>query len=143
MFVALKKPQDLLQENLFSCDIPLRFLDMNAGQHLSNHIILDYFNEAISMFLGKHDMTFGDVDGLRLVFAAANLKFKKPVFYPNRMKVMLHVLSLSKLKLCFYSELYNESDELCALGAIECAFVAGDGGRPDPVPEKLIQCIMR
>ncbi|MBK2126348.1 acyl-CoA thioesterase [Fangia hongkongensis] len=135
--MKLVKPERFLRENIFSYTLPVRFLDVNAGQHVSNHIVLDYLTETISNLLQSYQMSLGDIEGNGLVFRNIAVKYIKAVFYPESLTINTSVIDISPTTLSLYHEIYNSQNELCYMGFIDCAFISPSTHKLAKVPLKL------
>ncbi|WP_119343182.1 acyl-CoA thioesterase [Facilibium subflavum] len=135
--MKLKRPEVFVKEDLFYYQMPVRALDMNMGNHVSNDLYMVYITETISQFLMSHGYRLNNIQGQCLVFKNIVLSFKREIVYPDSINIMLSVSHVSKLQLTFYAEIKNDENIICALSQIDCAFINPQIRRPVKVPDGL------
>lgn len=85
--------------NEFVKDFDVRFIDLNAGNHLSNHLLLGYITDYIAVYLAKHGWNYGDVYGHRILFSQILLQLKREVFQSDLVKISVNNVEIKSRKL--------------------------------------------
>ncbi|CAH0543186.1 acyl-CoA thioesterase [Vibrio marisflavi] len=89
--------------NEFVKTFDVRFTDLNAGNHLSNHMFLAYITDHLSCYLSTKGWNLGNVHGYSTLLTEANIKFKREVFEFDQVSIRLDdtVIKSRKLTLHF------------------------------------------
>lgn len=116
-------------EYIYQTEIEVRVLDLNMGGHLSNDKVLNYLTEVSERFLQSKGFTLTDVHGCTLVFSASYIRFKKEVFYPEKLTVKLGIMEITKTRVFFYYLIENNQSQLTHQAVIEGALVNNQSGK--------------
>ena len=90
-------PPMAIQQFIQSLDV--RFLDMNAGNHLSNHTAIGYITDFVSEFLITNGHSLTDVHGHSVLFTKINAQFLKEVVYPANLTISVESAEVKSRKL--------------------------------------------
>lgn len=94
----------------FSKKFDVRFTDLNAGNHLSNHMVLGYITDYLSEFLMKNNCSYTDVYGQRVLFSRMDIELKREVFQFDCVVIRVDRSEIKsrKLALHFIAEVNNK-----------------------------------
>ena len=87
----------------------VRFLDMNAGKHLSNERLQGFLTEANQAYLASKGMALDNVNGATLVVSQVNIKFIKEVKYPDTLKIVMASQGFKGPKLSLHYEIFSQT----------------------------------
>lgn len=122
---------------LFQTTINVRFLDLNAGNHLSNHMYLDYLTEVMCQYFAYHGMTLDNIFGYAQVFSSVYVDYKREVGYPEQLLFRMGVHTVTKSKVIFYVNSINANDKQTHEALIETAYINRQTNRPGRIPSSL------
>ncbi|TNF67539.1 MAG: thioesterase [Gammaproteobacteria bacterium] len=116
-------------EYIYQTEIDVRVLDLNMGGHLSNDKVLNYLTEVSERFLQSKGFKLTNINGCTLVFSASYIRFRKEVFYPEKLTVKLGIMEITKTRVFFYYSIENSQDQLTHQAVIETALVNNQSGK--------------
>ncbi|WP_341660301.1 acyl-CoA thioesterase [Vibrio sp.] len=99
---------------MFEIQIPVRFLDMNAGQHVSLHKIIDYSIEAISLFFINKGHCINSFFKKSFIVSKTSINCKKEILYPNQLTITLTPKKVRDKSFYFDISIKDECEILCA-----------------------------
>lgn len=76
--------------------IPVRITDINYGNHVGNHAIVEIIHEARARFLQQHNFTELDAGGTALIMNELLVEFKNESFYNDLLQVKIYCGEISK-----------------------------------------------
>ena len=76
-------------------------------------------------------------NGVLLPVTEFTIKYKKPAYYDDEIRVLVSIKEIPKVRFKFYYETRNSNDELLNTGFTELIFVNKKTGRPMQIPEEL------
>src|SRR5262245_30037502 len=79
----------------FSYDVQVRFRDMDALGHVNNAVYLTYF-EAARMAWWMHVNGRGDLSGIDVILARAEVDYRSPVAYGDALEVGVLCVSIRR-----------------------------------------------
>jgi len=119
------------------CRMPMRWVDLDAYNHLNHAVFFDFMTEARSQ-LFKYLL---NLQGMcQFVTAHVECDYKFPYHYPDTIILKQYFESRSNssfnLKYEFYSE--KNSDVLCAQAVVRMVAVNPASGRPMRIPAEAL-----
>lgn len=135
--MKIKRPEKLLRESIFVKQLTTRFLDVNAGGHISNHVYADYMTETISSYLATKNYSLGNICGTSVAFRNIGIKYKKPLFYPSQIKISLSIVQVSRMQVEYYLEVFDEDNDCCAVGLVDTVFIDLSTHKSQDVPKEF------
>ncbi|MCL9781753.1 thioesterase [Vibrio sp. S4M6] len=109
----------------FVKEFEVRFTDLNAGNHLSNHLMLGYITDYVSAFLAKHHFDYGNVFDHKVLFSRVNVDFKREVFEADVVKVRVESSEVKSRKLIL-NFVATVGDNIAAKTTHEICFLKDD-----------------
>jgi len=99
----------------FSIPMTVRINDLNYANHVAHQQFFSYFQEARMAYLRQFNWTELDIDGFGMIMTEANCKYKRQLFYGDRIQVACNI---SELKPKQFNMLYEikKSGIVCAEG---------------------------
>jgi len=80
-------------------------------------------------------------DGIILPVAELNIKYKKPAYYDDEIRIRVKIQEMPKIRFGFNYETYNDKGELLNTAYTELVFVNKLTGRPMKIPEHIQKLI--
>lgn len=133
--MKIKRPAKVLRDSIYTKELTTRFLDVNAGGHISNHVYADYMTETISSYLATKNHSLGNVYGASVAFRNIAIKYKKPLFYPSQIKISLSIVQVSKMQIEYYLEVFDAANDCCAVGLVDTVFIDLSTHKSKEVPK--------
>lgn len=124
------------QKPHFSCEIPLRWGDMDAFGHVNNTLYLRYCEEARFQWLTDAGI---EVDENSYpVVVTVSCTFKRPVFYPENIRVDCYAAEPGNSSFMAYYRLYTsaEPSDPAAEASSKIVWLNGEG-KSRPLPDKV------
>ena len=118
---------------IFECEIPLRFADMDADQHVNNAEYYRYMEEARMRWVYTLGLAMTPPAPIP-VLAASACSFRAPLYYPGTVTVEIYLGRLGKSSLRTHY-LLRSGDTLAAEGYAVSVWVDSDTQRPIPLPD--------
>ena len=75
----------------FSCEIPVRIIDINYGNHLGNDAFLGILHEARALWLRRHGWTELEMNGCSLIMVDVAIRFKSEAVHGDVLRVHLAI----------------------------------------------------
>lgn len=91
-----------MKVNEFIKTFDVRFTDLNAGNHLSNHMFLAYITDHLSCYLNEHGWSLGNIHGYSTLLIEASIKFKREVFEFDRVTIIISKTIIKSRKLSLH-----------------------------------------
>ncbi len=92
-----------------SCEIPVRWGDMDAYGHVNNVVYMRYLEEARAQLIGKMDVAM-DPNGLAPVVINIGCTFFKPVVYPDNLRIDCYVKDPGRSSFMTTYEVFSQND---------------------------------
>jgi acyl-CoA thioester hydrolase len=127
---------------LFSIDFAVRWRDLDAFNHVNNSIFLTYLEEARLRWLESLDGPWLSETSAP-VLASAELQFRRPIPWPETLRVTLHAERLGRSSLTLGHRLLSarQPDTLYCEGRTVMVWVDAESGRAAPLPQAVRQSI--
>jgi acyl-CoA thioesterase FadM len=134
--LKLQLPEKFLQ----SIFIPIRITDINYGNHVGNHAIVEIIHEARVQFLQEKNFTELEVAGTSLIMSEILVEYKNESFYKDTLRVDLYCGEISKVSFeLFYkiSTKRNQEEILIALAKTGMVCYDYQLKKVAPIPKEL------
>ncbi|WP_286238730.1 acyl-CoA thioesterase [Neptuniibacter halophilus] len=92
---------------VYSCEIPVRWGDMDAYGHVNNAVYIRYIEEARVQLIEKIGVEM-DPNGLAPVVINVGCTFLKPVVYPDRVRIDCYVKDPGRSSFMTEYEIYSQ-----------------------------------
>jgi len=100
----------------YECALPIRITDLNYGNHLANHAVLEIAHEARVMFYAHYGFTELDLAGVGTVMSDAAIQFINEGFYGDLLRIRIAVADLSRVGFSlYYLIVKEEGHEICRI----------------------------
>ncbi len=120
---------------IFTLDMPLRFADMDADQHINNAQFYRYMEEARMVWI--HSLGLAMVPPAPVpVLAASACSFHSPLHYPGTVTVEIYLGRLGNSSVRTHY-LLRSGDGIAAEGYCVSVWVDPQTQRPLPLPEAV------
>ncbi len=107
--------------------IPVRITDINYGNHLGNHSLVEIIHEARMQFLQLHNYTELNVEGTGLIMADITVEFKSESFYGDLIEVQIACREISKVSFeLFYKLSVNRNNIITDIAIAKTRMVCYD-----------------
>jgi acyl-CoA thioester hydrolase len=124
---------------VFSCDIPVRWGDMDAYGHVNNTVYFRFLEEARVQMLA--DWGAGDIQNSTIapVIITAGCTFLRPVNYPNTVKVNCFIGQLGRSSVMTYYKVTTlaEPDVVTTEGYAKTVWMDHPTGKSAAIPEAI------
>ncbi len=134
--LKLQLPEKFLK----SIFIPIRITDINYGNHVGNHAIVEIIHEARVQFLQEKNFTELEVAGTSLIMSEILVEYKNESFYKDTLRVDLYCGEISKVSFeLFYkiSTKRNQEEILIALAKTGMVCYDYQLKKVAPIPKEL------
>ena len=88
---------DLPQKILISISVPVRITDINYGNHVGNHAIVEIIHEARVQFLKKFGFTELDIAGTALIMSELLVEYKNESFYNDLLEINIYCGEITRV----------------------------------------------
>lgn len=122
------------EKPVFSCEMPVRWGDMDAFGHVNNTLYFRYFEEArFQWMLAKGIPTKSDTHP---VVVTIGCTFFRPLFHPENIRLDLFVSDPGRSSFMVTYKLYtlSQPDAPAAEGYSKVVWVNAENGRSVPLP---------
>jgi len=121
---------------LHSCEIPMRWGDMDAYGHLNNCLYIRYLEEARVQLL--HKMGAGmDGDGHDPVIINVGCTFLKQVVYPATLRVDSYIGEPGNSSFMTWYEIFDQQQNKVGEGYAKVVWMDHATGRSVPLPDQI------
>lgn len=131
---------ELPAKNIASFTIPVRITDINYGNHVGNHAMVEIIHEARVQFLKQHGFTELDAGGTALIMGELLIEFKNESFYNDVLEVKIFPGEISKKTFeLFYSLVASRNKKDITIAHAKTGMVCYDYAEKkiNSLPEKL------
>ena len=80
-------------------------------------------------------------NGIMLPVLACNIKYIKPAFFDDLLKVVTSVIEMPQTRIKFSYEIFNENEDLLNIGSTELVFINKNTNKPCMAPDDFLQAI--
>lgn len=120
----------------FSCDIPLRWGDMDAFGHVNNTLYLRYCEEARFQWLADSGIALS-ADSYPVI-VTASCTFKRPLVYPETVRVDCYAAEPGNSSFMAFYRIYTRSEPKVPAAEASSKVVWLDGeGKSMPLPDQV------
>ncbi len=121
---------------LIDTTIPVRWRDLDAYNHVNNSLFLSFLEEARIQWFEGLPGPWRSADHEPLL-AAATINFRRPILYPESVRVCLSVERVGRSSLTVGHRMTSAGDDevLYSDGNTVLVWVSPADGRPVPLPE--------
>lgn len=120
----------------FSCEIPVRWGDMDAFGHVNNTLYLRYCEEARFQWLAKHKIPVSPESYPVVVTVACT--FLRPVFYPDSLRLECTAAEPGRSSFMAYYKIYTLADRKQPAAEASSKIVWVDAqGKSRPLPDSV------
>jgi acyl-CoA thioester hydrolase len=121
---------------VFACEMPLRFADMDADQHINNAEFYRYMEEARMRWV--HTLGLAMVPPAPVpVLAASACSFRAPLYYPGTVSIEIYLGRLGTSSVRTHYLLRNDDGVVAAEGYAVSVWVNPYTQRPIPLPDAV------
>lgn len=116
--------------------IPLRWRDLDAYNHVNNSVFLTFLEQARIEWFDSFPEPWR-TPASEPILAAANINFRRPIQYPESLRIRLHAERVGSSSLTIAHRITAAASEsvLYADGNTVVVWVSPQSGRPLPMPE--------
>ncbi len=127
---------------IYSCEIPVRWGDMDAYGHVNNAMYMRYLEEARVQLLAKMGAKM-DGDGIDPVVINVGCTFMRPIVYPDTVRIDCFVSEPGRSSFMTLYKIYSESDPSQAVseGYAKVVWMDHHSGKSVPLPADIRQHI--
>ncbi len=99
-----------------------------------------YYEVARTEFIRKYGMTYKELEkrGIMLPISSLKIKYIKPSFYDDILRVQATVKELPDIRIHFDYKVFNQKNELVNIGETTLVFVDSKTGKPVNAPDFFI-----
>lgn len=107
---------ELPQTPNFNCKLRIRITDINYGNHLANHAVLEIAHEARILFYESLGYTELNLDGAGTVMSDAAIQFINEGFHGEELHINIYITGFTRVGFDLYY-LFSKSDgkEVCRI----------------------------
>ncbi|MBK8453950.1 MAG: acyl-CoA thioesterase [Thiofilum sp.] len=124
---------------VYSCEIPVRWGDMDAYGHVNNTVYFRFLEEARVQMLA--DWGAGDIHNSTIapVIINAGCTFLRPIDYPNTVKVDCYIGQLGRSSVMTYYKVYTVSNPeiVTTEGYAKTVWMDHSTGKSAPIPDPI------
>jgi acyl-CoA thioester hydrolase len=132
--MIIKIPDDL--PIFYSCEMPVRWGDMDAFGHINNTLYFRYFEEARSLLMSEKGITHEETHP---VVVNIGCTFLRPLFHPDNLTINLYLADPGRSSFMMYYKLFAESqpESPAAEGYSKVVWVSRKTGKSIPLPDNV------
>lgn len=122
---------------VFSCEMPLRWGDMDAFGHVNNTLYFRYFEEARFLWMQAAGLPLKS-DSYPVV-VTIGCTFLRPLFYPDNLRLELYLAEPGRSSFMVNYKIYSSSDPStpCTEGYSKVVWVSAADGKSVPLPDTV------
>ena len=121
-------------------EMPVRWGDMDAFQHVNNIMYFRYFESSRIAYFDALDLhRFMTTDGIGPILGSTSCRFRLPVTYPDTLSVGARVTEVGEDRLTMEHAVYSHRHErLAATGEGVVVFFDYRNNRKHPIPAEIV-----
>lgn len=102
-----------------------------------------YYEIGRTELMRNFGLTYREMEenGILLPVASLHVKYIKPAFYDDVLRIKTMVKTKPAIRICFDYEVYNQTDELINKGDTTLVFISNETMRPKQCPAVFLQKI--
>jgi len=122
---------------LFSCEIPVRWGDMDAYGHVNNTNYFRYFEEARFQWMLAEGMPLKSAT--HPVVVTIGCTFLRPIFHPETLRIELSISEPGRSSFMMKYQVFTLSDPStpAAEGYSKVVWVSSENGKSVPLPDNV------
>lgn len=119
----------------FTCEIPVRWGDMDAFGHVNNTLYFRYFEEARFKWMLKENMPINA--DTHPVVVTIGCTFLRPLFHPDTLRIELSISEPGRSSFMMTYKVYSSTDPVnpCTEGYSKIVWVDKHTGKSVPLPD--------
>lgn len=127
--------QDEQTSPFFSCEIPVRWGDMDAYGHVNNTLYFRYFEEARFMWMLEKGVPLKS--DTHPVVVTIGCTFLRPIFHPEILRIDVYLSEQGRSSFMVKYKVYTSSqpDAPAAEGYSKVVWVSSTDGKSVPLPD--------
>ncbi len=101
-----------------------------------------YFEVARAEMIRSLGLTYRDMEkvhGVLMPVMSLNIRFVRPARYDEELRIVTTLRKLPEQTVTFYSDIYNENDELINGGSVKLGFISANDSKSIPAPDFLLE----
>ena len=130
-----------MDEFKFSISLRVRVGDLNYGNHVGHQNYFLYFQEARIAYLNQFGFSELDIDGLAMMIAEANCRYKKELFLGDNLSVDCRVSRVKK-KVFIMDYRISKRQTVCAEGFTAGLCLAYSTKKIVRLPQKFTDAVI-
>lgn len=129
--------QTLASEPVFSCEIPVRWGDLDAFGHVNNTLYFRYFEEARFQWMLEAGLPI-KAESFPVV-VTIGCTFLRPLFYPDTLRLELRLSQPGRSSFMVNYHIFSSSNPAspCTEGYSKVVWVAAADGKSVPLPDSV------
>ena len=129
--------QDASTAPFFSCEIPVRWGDMDAYGHVNNTLYFRYFEEARFMWMLEKGIPLKS--DTHPVVVTIGCTFLRPIFHPETLRIDVYLSEQGRSSFMVTYKVYTSSqpDVPAAEGYSKVVWVSSTDGKSVPLPDPV------
>lgn len=123
---------------VYSCEIPVRWGDMDAYGHVNNALYMRYLEEARVQLIEKMDVEM-DPNGLAPVVISVGCTFFKPVVYPDTVRIDCYVTDPGRSSFMTLYEVFStrQPEQMVSEGFAKVVWIDHRTEKSVSLPDKV------
>ncbi len=120
---------------LFSCQLPVRWGDMDAFGHVNNASYLRYMEEARFQWMNENGVPI--VGDNHPVVVTIGCTFNRPIFYPETLRLDITIAEPGNSSFMAYYKIYTSANptQPTAEGYSKIVWISKSTGKSVPMPD--------
>ena len=122
---------------VFSCEIPVRWGDMDAYGHVNNTLYFRYFEEARFLWMVEKGISLKS--DTHPVVVTIGCTFLRPIYYPETLRLDLFISEPGRSSFMVTYKVYalSQPDTPAAEGYSKVVWVSSVDGKSVPMPDEV------
>lgn len=134
--------KSIVPENVdifYSCEIPVRWGDMDAFGHVNNSIYFRYFEEARSQLLYAKNIPIDG--GNHPVLVSIGCTFLTPVFYPDHLRIDMYISEAGRSSFMMHYRVFTRTNPEAPVAEAysKIVWISHHTGKSIPLPDVVRQ----
>lgn len=123
------------EQPVFSCDIAVRWGDMDAYGHVNNSLYFRYFEEARFQWMLAQGLPLKS--DTHPVVVTIGCTFLRPIFHPDTLRIEIYISEPGRSSFMVNYKVYTHSapEQVSAEAYSKVVWVSGDTGKSVPLPD--------
>lgn len=128
---------ELVEKHLiFTAQVPVRWIDMDALAHVNNTVYFGYFEQARTAWLQTVGVPLRQIETGPII-ANASCDYLKPIIYPADLNVKMYIGEIKRTSFTLYYDIEDKNNPqiLYAEGSTVVVWVDYQVGKPIVLPD--------